>query len=200
MLFANIKRFAAEKTVNQLLCAQYYESANNNIKDVFAQDMVKGVFRKVRRALEKNLVIARPAIVEAVKEQIDELNELQEAILDAITLRMDLLYCRMNAGKHLILEFHPSYEEQTLYKLNCFRIYLKKLGFEEVLTKEFVENLLQARKLDDLRRVFLASMADTHEQSNFTMKLGSVTSVFSDRCKRLLPSDVEDLYTYFTMH
>lgn len=188
-LFANIKRFAVEKTVYQLLCAQYYKSENNNIMDVFDQEIVTEVFGGVRKALQKKQIVARPAIVEAIKEKVSKRSDLQEAILDAITLRMDLLYCRMNAGKHLILEFHPSYEDQTIYKLECFRVYLKKFNIDPILTMDIVENMLKSERIDDFRRVFLASMADTQEQSNFTMKLGNITSIFSDRCKRLLPSN-----------
>lgn len=190
-MFAGVKQFAVQKTVYQLLHAKYYsEASGNKIQDVFDADMVKEVFTKVRKALERGQAVARPAIVEALKERITELSELQEAIFDAITLRMDLLYCRMNAGKHLILEFHPSYEQQTLYKLKCFEYYLRKFGYHQgldTLSKERIDNLINSNVIENFRRIFLASMADTHEQNNFTMKIWSDKTVFDDRCKRLLP-------------
>lgn len=197
-LFAQIKQFAVEKTVYQLLHAQYYSgSPNNNIQNVFDPETVSHVFTQIRKALEKGRAVARPALVEAIREQIDKPSELQEALLDAITLRMDLLYCRMNAGKHLILEFHPSYESQTLYRLECFDFYLKKFEYQsslETLTVEAVNKMIASDEIDDFRRIFLASMADTHEQNNFTIKMWSIRTVFDDRCKRLLPPSVSDAF------
>lgn len=197
-MFANVKQFAVEKTVYQLLHAQYYgESTNNNIQYVFDIEKVKCVFTKVRKALEKKLAVARPALVEAMKEQMNELSELQEVILDAITLRMDLLYCRMNAGKHLILEFHPSYEQYTLYKLDCFNLYLKKFNYQvtlDLLTMEMVNQMVNSHEIDDFRKIFLACMADTHEQNNFFIKTWSINTVFNDRCKRLFPSSKETIF------
>lgn len=197
-MFANVKRFAVEKTVYQLLHAQYYGgSANNNIQPVFDVKKVESVFTAIRKALEKGLAVARPALVEAIKEEIGELSELQEAILDAITLRMDLLYCRMNAGKHLILEFHPSYEQYTLYKLECFNLYLKKFSHQanlDLLTMKMVSQMVNSHEIDDFRKIFLASMADTHEQNNFTIKIWSINAVFNDRCKRLLPTDIHTVF------
>lgn len=198
-MFANVKQFAVEKTVYQLLHARYYEgNASSNIQNVFDPNKVDSIFRQIRKALERGQAVARPALVEAIREQIDNLTELQEAFLDAITLRMDLLYCRMNAGKHLILEFHPSYELQTLYKLDCFNFYLKRFGHRhslDSLTMEKVNQMVNSDEIHDFRKIFLASMADTHEQNNFTIKLWSINTVFSDRCKRLLPSDVSTAFT-----
>lgn len=196
-MFANVKQFAVEKTVYQLLHAQYYGGvANSNIQNVFDPDIVTKVFSQVRKALEKGQAVARPAIVEAIREQIVDLSELQEALLDAITLRMDLLYCRMNAGKHLILEFHPSYEQQTLYRLSCFNLYLKKFGRYSLdsLTMNMVNQMINSKEIDGFRKIFLASMADTHEQNNFTIKIWSINTVFNDRCKRLLPPDVSTTF------
>lgn len=193
-MFTGVKQFAVKKTVYQLLHAQYYsEAMANNIQDVFDTKMVSDVFSNVRKALEKRQAVARSAIVEALKKQIEKPSELQEAIFDAITLRMDLLYCRMNAGKHLILEFHPSYEQQTLYKLECFELYLKKFGYRQglaLLSMEKIDKLIHSDEIHNFRRIFLASMADTHEQSNFTIKTWTVRTVFDDRCKRLLPPSV----------
>lgn len=197
-MFANVKHFAVEKTVYQLLHAQYYSgTTNSNIQSVFDPDKVAHIFSQIRKALEKGQAVARPALVEAIRKQIDNLSELQEALLDAITLRMDLLYCRMNAGKHLILEFHPSYEQQTLYKLECFSFYLKRFGYRhslDALTMEIVNQMINSDEIDDFRRIFLASMADTHEQNNFTIKMWSIKTVFEDRCKRLLPPNVSGAF------
>lgn len=198
-MFANVKQFAVEKTVSQLLHAQYYGgSTNNNMQNVFDLKKVERVFSEVRKALERGQAVARPALVEAIREEIGELSELQEVILDAITLRMDLLYCRMNAGKHLILEFHPSYEQYTLYKLECFNLYLKKFSHQatlDLLTVEMVNQMVNSREIDDFRKIFLASMADTHEQNNFTIKIWSINTVFNDRCKRLLPSSMNTVFS-----
>lgn len=193
-MFANVKQFAVEKTVYQLLHAQYYRgNVNSNLINVFSPDKVSSIFSQLRKALEKGQAVARPALVEAVKERINDLSELQEAFLDAITLRMDLLYCRMNAGKHLILEFHPSYEQQTIYKLDCFNLYLRKFGYRhslDSLTINLVNKIVNSVEIDNFRRIFLASMADTHEQNNFTIKMWSINTVFGDRCKRLLPINI----------
>lgn len=195
-LFSHVKQFAIEKTIYQLAHAQYYgTSTQNTIENVFDPQMISSIFRNMRNALDKGRAVARPAIVEAIKNELHEPTELQESIFDAITLRMDLLYCRMNAGKHLILESHPSYEEHTLYQLKCFNLYLKKFGYKhssvEQLTAQQISRLASSREISDFRRIFLASMADTHEQNNFTMKIWSITTVFNDRCKRLLPEDFE---------
>ena len=193
-MYENVKQFAVEKTVYQLLHAQYYSGGtNSNIQNVFDPNKVADIFSQIRKALGKGQAVARPALVEAIREQVDNLSELQETLLDVITLRMDLLYCRMNAGKHLILEFHPSYEHQTLYKLDCFNLYLKKFGHRQsldTLTMETVNKLVASEEIHNFRRIFLASMADTHEQNNFTIKTWSITTFFSDRCRRLLPSNV----------
>ena len=200
-MYENVKQFAVKKTVYQLLNAQYYgKTTKNNVEYVFDPDIVSEVFRDLRKALQKKQAVARPAIVEAIKSRIGETNEIQEVILDAITLRMDLLYCRMNAGKHLILEFHPSYEQQTIYKLECFEIFLKRFGFGrqhhlDSLTFQMVDQIIHTSEVEDFRRIFLASMADTHEQNNFNVKSGTTKSVFEDRCKRLLPADVKNEFS-----
>lgn len=197
-MFAQAKKFAVEKTVYQLLHAQYYSlSTNNNIQNVFDSNSVDTVFSRIRRALGKGQAVARPALVEAIRELIADPNELQDVLLDAITLRMDLLYCRMNAGKHLILEFHPSYESQTLYRLECFDFYLKKFEHRcslDTLTVESVNKMINSNEIDNFRRIFLASMADMHEQNNFTIKMWTTKTVFEDRCKRLLPSNVSGAF------
>lgn len=190
-LFKNVKKYAIEKTTNQLLNAKYYAgNTGSNLDNVFDPTMIKNIFKSVRTALRKGQAIARPAIVEAIRQQVLQPTELQDAILAAVTLRMDLMYCRMNAGKHLVLEFHPSYEDQTLYRMKCFNLYLEKFVTSKNLnsiSKDAVNRLINSpENIDVFRCIFLASMADTHEQNNFTVKLWAITTVFDDRCKRML--------------
>lgn len=83
-------------------------------------------------------------------------------------------------------------------RFSSYNIYLKKFEYRcslDTLTAETVNNMITSDEIDDFRKIFLASMADTHEQNNFTIKIWSIKTVFEDRCKRLFPSNASDAFT-----
>lgn len=157
--------------VRHLKCKEYEE--NEVGRFVFPQDIVDDVVEKIRECLEQGNIIARSAIVDSLVEKIkdkgSEITKLQKNVIKAITLRMDILYCKMNSGEQLILEFHPSYELRNNYQLDCFKEYLKIISAEE---KEFlssvkiINKILQDNALDIFRMVFLNCMSDTREHMN----------------------------------
>lgn len=196
-LYNGIKQFAIEKTVNQLLRAQYYIHDEKKLEYIFNKDTVDEIFSEIRKAIDKKKPVTRTGIVVAVKEKISisekqRISDLQNAVLDAVILRMDLMYCRMNAGKHVILEFHPSYEQSTIYQLSCFDHYLRffseKLNLK-TLKKENINNLLDNKVASTFfRSLFLACMAETYEQKNFRLKMTDfqITTIFEDKYNRFI--------------
>lgn len=92
---------------------------------------------------------------------------------------MDILYCRMNCGKQLILEFHPSYEERGTYHTDCFLEYIRSIiGIDRnsELTCDIINGLLQNLNLHELRLRYLSCMADTIEHLNMSSSLRPIES------------------------
>ena len=88
---------------------------------------------------------------------------------------MDILYCKMNSGEQLILEFHPSYESGSNYQIDCFNEYIKivaKKNKSVLLTHEITDKILHKEDLDFFRMVFLSCMVDMREH----MKLSQINS------------------------
>lgn len=192
--YSFIGRAAVEKTVFQLLHMRQFARAGEEIKYIFDKSKIDPIIATVRKTLSRNEAIARSTFVTAIHDAFSEsgLNDIQKEILSAVTLRIDLLYCKMNAGKHIILEFHPSYEDQSIYKLVCFDFYLSKFSKGaslQLMSKEIVEKLVSSRQIDEFRYYFLAIMADVHEYFSFTIHNDTLATIFSDRCNRLLTSD-----------
>ena len=141
---------------------------DNSPQPVFQPKIINNIQREIKRHLNQKNVISRSAIVEAMKKQnlFTDDDDFTENIKDAITLRMDILYCRMNCGNHLILEFHPAYEYRGSYQLDCFKIFIKilNLGFDESkLSKDWFNDLCKHERINSIRNMFIASMSDNRE-------------------------------------
>ena len=162
---------AMNLSLYQLLKMKYIDKEKT--KSVFPDNIADEVRNTVEEYLESGIMIARSAIVEALKEKLKSLNRQQEAVLNAITLRMDVLYCKMNSGERLILEFHPSYEKQSIYQYKCFEAYLRKItgNTEKIgITFDLVNDILKSNtenqyELLCFRDLYLACIADTHERT-----------------------------------
>lgn len=140
---------------------------------IFPLEVTKKVRRHIVKRLEQGNTIARSAIVGALRTALshDAIDEQQENILEAITLRMDVLYCHMNSGKHLILEFHPSYEHRSSYQMHCFYEYIKLMAKRDSkieLSPDMINKLLDNESINSFRIFYLACMADTREVMNLT--------------------------------
>lgn len=142
----------------------------------FSSNDVDAMTDAIRTHLKQGSVIARSAIVDSLTSTAVPANNRykrqKQAILSAITLRMDVLYCRMNSGKHLILEFHPSYERHSIYQADCFFEYLSHIAGDDVeieLGKELVQQLCSDENINLFRVLYLAYMADTKELLNLTL-------------------------------
>lgn len=142
---------------------------------VFPPQLVNDVIDGIKDCLEQGNIIARSAIVdsleEAIKKKGEKLTKLQKNVLKAVTLRMDVLYCKMNSGKQLILEFHPSYENRSNYQIDCFDEYLKIIsgGREQVnLTQGKINKILEEESIQHFRYGYLSCMADTREHIKLT--------------------------------
>ena len=119
---------------------------------VFPQELVDDVIDDITKYLEQGNKIARSAIVDSLEDEIvkntGKIGKFQKNVLQAITLSMDILYCKMNSGNQLILEFHPSYENRSNYQIDCFHEYLKVICNEEKikLTSGKVNRILDEKK------------------------------------------------------
>lgn len=148
-------------------------------KFVFPKDIVDDVIEKLKHCLKQGNTISRSAIVDLLEEEIrkkeSKISKNQKKVLDAVSLRMDILYCKMNSGEQLILEFHPAYENGSNYQLDCFNEYLKIIAETKKaisLTYEIVDKILCEEDLDYFRMLFLNCMADMREH----MKLSQINS------------------------
>ena len=170
-------------TLFQLLHMRYLKCNDDEEKEVgkfvFPQDIVDDVIEKIKDCLEKENTIARSAIVDSLEDEIKKkgstVTKLQKKVLKAVSLRMDILYCKMNSGEQLILEFHPSYESGSNYQIDCFNEYIKivaKKNKSVLLTHEITDKILHKEDLDFFRMVFLSCMVDMREH----MKLSQINS------------------------
>ena len=170
-------------TLFQLLHMRYLKCNDDEEKEVgkfvFPQDIVDDVIEKIKDCLEQENTIARSAIVDSLEDEIKKkgstVTKLQKKVLKAVSLRMDILYCKMNSGEQLILEFHPSYENGSNYQIDCFNEYLKIIAQSRtpiLLTHQITDKILRVDDLDYFRLVFLNCMADMREH----MKLSQINS------------------------
>ena len=150
-----------------------YQVARSDVTDeyVFPNKIVKKVIKTVKAHLSQGNTIARTAIVDSLKDELigRDLTDIQENVLNAISLRMDVLYCHMNSGKQMILEFHPSYEHRSMYQLNCFLSFINLIAESDKkikLDNTIINKMLADSDLKSLRLCYLVSMADTHEHIN----------------------------------
>lgn len=165
----------------QLLYARHLSRDGKRVENIFPEDIIDGedgVVETIREYLNQDTPIARSAIVDMIQKGIKEKKRkptvLQKHFLKALTLRMDILYCRMNCGKQLILEFHPSYEERSAYHVACFSEYIRSIvGTDKKfqLTCDIINKLLQEKDLYELRFRYLSCMADTIEHLNMSSSL-----------------------------
>ena len=138
---------------------------------IFPSDVVVRVINEISEFLGQDNSIARSAIVDALKNvlQVDNIKKKHKILLNALTLRMDVLYCRMNSGKQLILEFHPSYEHRSMYNADCFAVFLKVISGNDRkirLSQDIIKKILEDPNLGLFRYFYLACMADTRECLN----------------------------------
>lgn len=173
--------------MRHLKCNQ--DEENEVGKFVFPKEIVDDVIGEIKDCLDQKNTIARSAIVDSLEEEIrrkgNTIPRLQKKVLKAVSLRMDILYCKMNSGEQLILEFHPSYENGSNYQLDCFIEYLKIIAETKnpiLLTHEITDRFLQVEDLDYFRMVFLNCMADMREH----MKLSQLNSNDSNQYREKL--------------
>ena len=173
-------------SLHQLLKMKYC-GRNGKIGSVFPEELADEVIDDVTEHLENGSMVARSAIVESMRRKLAKKpNRQQEHVLRDIMLRMDILYCRMNSGNRLILEFHPSYVSTSMYQLRCFEIYLQKIcgckkrvGLSYDLVREILKS--DADELLRFRGLYLASAADALERIKLEQvkEMGRMEALFS---------------------
>ena len=166
---------AATMTLYQLISVKYIDKSTGKLKSVFPENIIEEVLGTIEEHLDQGVMVARSAIVSMIEERFKteqkRLNRQQRSVLKAITLRMDILYCKMNSGRCLILEFHPSYEPYSAYQLQYFNQYCKQLGNKNskfVITKSLVDQILECEENEIMafRECYLACVADARELQN----------------------------------
>lgn len=177
--------------------------SNGEIEFAFPLNVVKEVSTQIDAHLEQGNIIARSAIVDAISEKDPEnVSEKQrQNILKAITLRMDVLYCRMNSGKQLILEFHPSYENRSIYQTDCFFEYLSCIAEHDMkdgLRHDIIDKMLQDDHIDQFRQLYLACMADTKECMSLIQTNANDTSQYHEDLVKLFKDIVQSRYSDLT--
>ena len=180
-------------SLHQLLNIRLLSLTNHSSKCemefAFPVEIVNEVSTQIRQHLKQGNIIARSAIVDSVAE-VDPNNmsrPQQQNILKAITLRMDVLYCRMNSGKQLILEFHPSYESRSIYQTECFSAYLSCIAdcdADLCIDSNTINAILANDSLNLFRLFYLACMADTKEAMSLAQpNSGDPTQYHEDMVK-----------------
>lgn len=174
---------AASMTLYQLMSIKYIDKSTGKLKSVFPESIIEEVLGTIEEHLDQGIMIARSAAVSMIEERFKtdqrRLNRQQISVLNAITLRMDILYCKMNSGKRLILEFHPSYEPYSSYQIQYFAQYCKKIGRKSTrmdITKDLVDQILSCNKNEvvSFRECYLACVSDARE----LMQLNGVKDAF----------------------
>lgn len=194
---------ASVMTLYQLMNIKCVDKSTGKVETVFPENIVEEVLETIEDHLDQGIMIARSAIVSMIQDRFKTdgkyLTRLQKNILNAITLRMDILYCKMNSGKCLILEFHPSYESRSSYQIKYFEQYCRQLGYKEknsYITKEIVDQILACDKneITAFRECYLACVSDARElmqingvkdSFNVAMKCNSVTLYARENFKNI---------------
>lgn len=169
----------------QLLHTRQLDEAGKHGDYVFPLDIVEGVIDSINDCLTQKTPIARSAIVDMLQKELEKpptkakkktnITRLQKTLLKAITLRMDILYCQMNCGKQLNLEFHPLYGYSSVYQHELFEKYLSmtRPDIGSTLSYATVNQILGEEDLPHFRLGYLACMADTIEHMNITVSVGN---------------------------
>ena len=190
-------------TLYQLLHTRAFFDSGQ-IHHVFPQPTVERVSSEIQQHLKQRNTIARAAIVDSLEEELKEkkLTPIQEMVLNAISLRMDVLYCHMNSGQQMILEFHPSYEPRSIYQIDCFLEYLQLIAESDKivrLPRSTIDKILETDELSDFRLYFLASMADMKEQMNLAQleyrKYGEIAKmIFVDIAREYINKEKDNKF------
>lgn len=194
---------ASVMTLYQLMNIKYADKSTGKLESVFPESIIEEVLETIEEHLDQGIMVARSAIVSIIQDRfkIDGkvLTRLQKNVLKAITLRMDILYCKMNSGKCLILEFHPSYEPHSSYQIDHFIQYCRQIGFKGKkfdITKEMIDQILECddNEIMAFRECYLACVSDARElmqlngvKDSFTvaMKSNNVTKYARENFKKI---------------
>lgn len=194
---------ASVMTLYQLMNIKYADKSTGKLESVFPESIIEEVLETIEEHLDQGIMVARSAIVSIIQERFKTdgkvLTRLQKNVLKAITLRMDILYCKMNSGKCLILEFHPSYEPHSSYQIDHFIQYCRQIGFKgkkSDITKKMIDQILECDKNEIMafRECYLACVSDARElmqlngvKDSFTvaMKSNNVTKYARDNFKKI---------------
>lgn len=194
---------ASVMTLYQLMNIKYADKSTGKLESVFPESIIEEVLETIEEHLDQGIMVARSAIVSIIQERFKTdgkvLTRLQKNVLKAITLRMDILYCKMNSGKCLILEFHPSYEPHSSYQIDHFIQYCRQIGFKgkkSDITKKMIDQILECDKNEIMafRECYLACVSDARElmqlngvKDSFTvaMKSNNVTKYARENFKKI---------------
>ncbi len=115
-------------------------------------------------AEKEALIFSRHTFTEEVNGFIDVNNSrikiYQKTIIQAIEVRLSLLYSTMNSSKHFIVEFRPYMEERSIHSWNNFNVYFKCVAGKPVtLDKNKVDEIRKHKERNSFINTFFACMA-----------------------------------------
>lgn len=154
----------------QLLKLRCPNQRSNKLDYVFPDEITDEIINSVRERLEQGSKIARSVIITELYDRIQKkMTQQQKDVIDAITMRMDVLYCQMNSGERLVLESHPVFEKQSAYQMRNYRRYLGKIKGSKVEGSMRIEHFrklmkIEKEEVDSFRLLFLACVADAQER------------------------------------
>lgn len=156
-------------TLYQLLKLRSANQRNGKLQSVFPEETTDEIINSIEEQLEEGNKIARSVILSELKEKIHKMTRQQKDVMDAISMRMDVLYCQMNSGERLILEFHPMFEKQSAYQMQSYRKFLggvRGAKVDGVIRLDHFRKLMNVSKeeVDSFRLLFLACVADAQER------------------------------------
>lgn len=89
---------AASMTLYQLMSVKYIDKATGRLKPVFPESIIEEVLETIEEHLDQGIMVARSAVVSMIEDRFKadrkRMNRQQASVLNAITLRMDILYCK----------------------------------------------------------------------------------------------------------
>lgn len=163
-------------TLYQLLHLKYYK--NGKIIEIFDEGKVEDFLRVWNESCKQGDSFSRHTIVEQLNKECVEHKKtkrgaMQKEILDAIEIRLSILYSHLNCGSHHIIDFNPSTEKISVHNIDNFNLYVRKIAKREddvKLTSEIVRNIRRDKEWKNFRYEFFSCMSEMSTLANISQR------------------------------
>lgn len=139
-------------TLHQLVTSKYCRGGKlESVFDPASSGSLVDAWR-VDSSSDAKRPFSRHTILNALREcsgiaaSSESLKRLRGSVIDEVELRLGLLYGKVNAGKHMVLDFDPARNKSGIHSIECFaRFWHKALQGRELT----YSNVAELRKNED---------------------------------------------------